>query len=210
MEAKIKVIKFNQQSVLKYIDSAKTAGSDNGLSGNYITVVLPVIEERTINNTTNSFGAFHSLLFDDNGDFVKKGAISLNTLQRTLRLAEEWDELPEGITMTEINKLPTIDLIAGYNRQLGKSLFEILQDLHKNNKVIVLKEKRKVINQNFKEGKPCVEGTTVRERNIFQTVENEEIFAKIPKIMGEIYDSESDAEIKKYFDAAGIDCKIER
>ena len=114
------------------------------------------------------------------------------------------------LTQEMINKLPTVEFIEGCNRANGKSLFEVLQNFHKNNLVIVKKEERQVIAQNFKDNKPVVEGTTIRKRNIFTTEEDAEIYAKLPEVYSEIFEAKDDTEIKKYFEAAGIDYNPKR
>ena len=72
------------------------------------------------------------------------------------------------------------------------------------------REEKQVIAQNFQDNKPVVEGTTIRKRWIFTTEQNEEIYAKLPEIYGEIFDPKDDTEVKKYFDAAGIDYNPKR
>ena len=205
MKAIIKVQKFSEGDMKKYVDAASSSGSDNGLSGNYLSVPIPVIEPKKIANSNVEFGAFITLLFDEDGNFVKKGAVSINSIHRTLRLAEDWDKLPEECTMEMINALPTVDLIEGCNRATGKSLFETVKALHDNKEVIVLKERRKVIQQNFEDGKPVINGTTVRERNIFQKEVNEKIYEQLPELYAELFEESADKEVEKYFKAAGMD-----
>lgn len=210
MKTTIKIAKFSEGDVKKYVDAASTSGSDNGLSANYKTVPIPVIEVKKINNSDVSFGAFVTLLFDDNNNFVKKGAMSINSLQRTFRVAEDWDKLPEDATMEMINRLPQTDLIEGCNRATGMSIFETLKAIHENKQVLVKRDRKKVIQQNFEDGKPCIEGTTVRERNLFEREECAEIYEQLPELFGEIFEEASDKEVEKYFNAAGIDYVVKR
>ena len=210
MKTTLKIKSFNDNAVRNFVNNAQSAGSDNGLSPNYLTVPIPPIEARKIASNNVEFGVFIDLLFDDNEEFVKHGAVSMNSFYRLLRVCEDWDKLPEDCTQEMINKLPTVELIEGCNRASGKSLFEILQYLHKNKLVIVKREEKQVIAQNFQDNKPVVEGTTIRKRWIFTTERNEEIYAKLPEIYGEIFDPKDDTEVKKYFDAAGIDYNPKR
>ena len=210
MKTTLKIKSFNDNAVRNFVNNAQSAGSDNGLSPNYLTVPIPPIEARKIASNNVEFGVFIDLLFDDNREFVKHGAVSMNSFYRLLRVCEDWDKLPEDCTQEMINKLPTVELIEGCNRASGKSLFEILQYLHKNKLVIVKREEKQVIAQNFQDNKPVVEGTTIRKRWIFTTERNEEIYAKLPEIYGEIFDPKDDTEVKKYFDAAGIDYNPKR
>ena len=210
MKTTLKIKSFNDNAVRNFVNNAQSAGSDNGLSPNYLTVPIPPIEARKIASNNVEFGVFIDLLFDDNGEFVKHGAVSMNSFYRLLRVCEDWDKLPEDCTQEMINKLPTVELIEGCNRASGKSLFEILQYLHKNKLVIVKREEKQVIAQNFQDNKPVVEGTTIRKRWIFTTERNEEIYAKLPEIYGEIFDPKDDTEVKKYFNAAGIDYNPKR
>lgn len=206
----LKVTKFNTGDVKKFIDAASNAGSDNGLSPNYLTVPLPVISEKKITNGTGSYGAFDTALFTEDGKFIKTGSMSVNSMVRTFRVCEEWDKLPEDCTMEMIQQLPMVDFIEGSNRATGKSIFELMAEMHKKKEVIVFKDKAKVINQNFLNSVPVVEGTTIRERNLFTKEVNADIYKQLPDILAEIYSETDDAEVKKYFDAAGIDYKPNR
>lgn len=210
MKTTLKIEKFSNSEITKYLNIAQSAGSDNGLSPNYATIPLPVITPKKIATNGVEFGAFSDVLFDSDTNFCKTGNVSMNSFYRLLRVCEDWDKLPEDCTQEMINKLPTVELVEGCNRASGKSLFEILQHFHKNKLVIVKKEEVQAINQQFNEGKPVVEGTTVRKRWIFTTEENEEAYNKLPEIYAEIFDAKDDAEIKKYFDAAGIDYNPKR
>jgi hypothetical protein len=210
MKTVLNIEKFNSGKIANYVNNAQSAGSDNGLSANYRTAIIPVIVSKKIASSGTEFGAFVTALFDENGEFVKTGAVSMNSVFRLLRLCEDMDKLPEDFTQEMINKLPTVELIEGCNRANGKSLFEVLQNFHKNNLVIVKKEERQVIAQNFKDNKPVVEGTTIRKRNIFTTEEDAEIYAKLPEVYSEIFEAKDDTEIKKYFEAAGIDYNPKR
>ena len=210
MKTTLKIEKFNGGAITTYLNAAQSAGSDNGLSPNYVTIPLPVITSKEIATNGVKFGAFSDVLFDSETNFCKTGSVSMNTFYRLLRVCTDWDKLPEDCTQEMINKLPTVELVEGCNRANGKSLFEILQHFHKYKLVIVKKEEVQVINQQFKNSKPTVEGTTVRKRWIFTTEENEEAYNNLPEIYAEIFDAKDDAEIKKYFDAAGIDYNPKR
>ena len=87
MKAKINVLSANSDKVKKFMETAASAGSDNGLSANYLTVVLPIIEEKTIRTNGVTFGAFMTMLFNpENLEFVKFGSVSIAGVQRTANL----------------------------------------------------------------------------------------------------------------------------
>ncbi len=210
MKAKLTVASANSTEIKKLMDTAASAGSDNGLSANYLTVVLPIVEEKTIRNTTNKFGAFVTLLFNpENGEFVKTGSISIAGTQRTANLCES-ETLPEGCTLDMVRKMPLIEIIAGSSRTNGKSAYETVKGWFDGKQVLRKLEQKRVVNLQFKDGQPTVEGATVRQRWTFEPVENAEIYAKIGDVMKELFEPSQDENLKSHFAAANIDLPFTR
>lgn len=142
MKAKINVLSANSDKVKKFMETAASAGSDNGLSANYLTVVLPIIEEKTIRTNGVTFGAFMTMLFNpENLEFVKFGSVSIAGVQRTANLCES-ENLPDGCTLDMVRAMPQIEIIAGSSRTNGKSAYETVKGGLITNKFCKLLNKR--------------------------------------------------------------------
>ena len=211
MKAKLVVASAQSSEIKTLMATAASAGSDNGLSANYLTVVTPIIDKRTIAGRANPYGVFITLLFNpDNLEFVKTGTISIAATQKTANLCES-EDLPEECTIEMIRKMPTVEIIAGSSRTNGKSAYETVKGWWEGKQIIAKLEQKRVVNIAFTtEGQPTMEGTRTRERWIFQPVKNEEIYKKVNDVLKELYDASQDENLKTHFEAAGIDFPIAR
>ena len=64
MKTVLNIEKFNSGKIANYVNNAQSAGSDNGLSANYRTAIIPVIVSKKIASSGTEFGAFVTALFD--------------------------------------------------------------------------------------------------------------------------------------------------
>lgn len=211
MKAKLVVASAKSEEIRKLMGTAASAGSDNGLSPNYLSVITPIIDKRTITGRQTTYGVFITLLFNpDNLEFVKTGTISIAATQRTANLCES-EELPEGCTIEMIRKMPTVEIISGSSRMNGKSAYETVKGWWDAKQVIQKLEQKRVVNLAFDaNGQPTMEGTRTRERWTFEPVTNEEIYKKVGEVLKELYDASQDENLKTHFEAAGIDFPIAR
>lgn len=210
MKAKINVLSANSDKVKKYMETAASAGSDNGLSANYLTAVLPIIEERTIRANGVTFGAFVTMLFNpETLDFVKFGSVSIAGVQRTANVCES-ETLPENCTLEMVRAMPQIEIIAGSSRQNGKSAFETIKGWFDNKQVLQALEQKNVVSLQFENGQPTINGATVRQRWTFEPVENAEIYAKIGDILKESFEPSQDENVKSHFAAANMELPYKR
>lgn len=210
MKAKINVLSANSDKVKKFMETAASAGSDNGLSANYLTVVLPIIEEKTIRTNGVTFGAFMTMLFNpENLEFVKFGSVSIAGVQRTANLCES-ENLPDGCTLDMVRAMPQIEIIAGSSRTNGKSAYETVKGWFDNKQVLRALEQKNVVSLQFENGQPTINGATVRKRWTFEPKVKEEIFAKIGEIMKESFEPSQDENLKSHFAAANMDLPFTR
>lgn len=210
MKAKINVLSANSDKVKNYMNTASSAGSDNGLSANYLTVVLPIIEEKTIRTNGVTFGAFVTMLFNpENLEFVKFGSVSIAGVQRTANVCES-ETLPENCTIEMVRKMPQIEIIAGSSRQNGKSAYETIKGWFVDKQVLRKLEQKNVVSLQFENGQPTINGATVRQRWTFEPTENAEIYAKIGEIMKESFEPSQDENLKSHFAAANMDLPFTR
>ena len=210
MKAKINVLSANSDKVKKFMETAASAGSDNGLSANYLTVVLPIIEEKTIRTNNVTFGAFMTMLFNpETLDFVKFGSVSIAGVQRTANLCES-EALPDGCTLDMVRAMPQIEIITGSSRTNGKSAYETVKGWFDNKQALQALEQKNVVSLQFENGQPTINGATVRKRWTFEPKAKEEIFAKIGEIMKESFESSQDENLKSHFAAANIDLPFTR
>lgn len=210
MKAKINVLSANSDKVKKFMETAASAGSDNGLSANYLTVVLPIIEERTIRTNNVTFGAFLTMLFNpDTLDFVKFGSVSIAGVQRTANVCES-ETLPENCTLEMVRKMAQIEIISGSSRTNGKSAFETIKGWFDNKQVLQALEQKNVVSLQFENGQPTINGATVRQRWTFEPVENAEIYAKIGEILKESFEPSQDENVKSHFAAANMELPYQR
>lgn len=210
MKAKINVLSANSDKVKKFMETAASAGSDNGLSANYLTVVLPIIEEKTIRTNGVTFGAFMTMLFNpENLEFVKFGSVSIAGVQRTANLCES-ENLPEGCTLDMVRAMPQIEIITGSSRTNGKSAYETVKGWFDNKQVLQALEQKNVVSLQFENGQPTINGATVRKRWTFEPKVKEEIFAKIGEIMKESFEPSQDENLKSHFAAANMDLPFTR
>lgn len=210
MKAKIQIASAKSSEIKKLMETAASAGSDNGLSPNYLTVVLPIVEEKKIRNTTNTFGAFLTLLFDpETGSYVKNGSVSIAGTQRTANLCES-ENLPEGCTLEMVRKMPQVEIIAGSSRTNGKSAYETVKGWFESKQVISKLEQKRVVNLEFKDGAPTMEGSRTRMRWIFESIPNETIYAQIGDILKEIFEPSMDENVRSHFAAANMELPYER
>lgn len=210
MKAKINVLSANSDKVKKFMETAASAGSDNGLSANYLTVVLPIIEERTIRTNNVTFGAFLTMLFNsENLEFVKFGSVSIAGVQRTANVCES-ETLPENCTLEMVRKMAQIEIISGSSRTNGKSAFETIKGWFVNKQVLQALEQKNVVSLQFENGQPTINGATVRQRWTFEPVENAEIYAKIGEILKESFEPSQDENVKSHFAAANMELPYQR
>lgn len=210
MKAKINVLSANSDKVKNYMNTAASAGSDNGLSANYLTVVLPIIEERTIRTNGVTFGAFVTMLFSpETMEFVKFGSVSIAGVQRTANVCES-ETLPENCTIEMVRKMPQIEIISGSSRTNGKSAYETVKQWFENKQVLQALEQKNVVSLQFKDGQPTIDGATVRQRWTFEPKVKEEIFAKIGDILKESFEPSQDENVKSHFAAANMDLPYKR
>ena len=210
MKAKINVLSANSDKVKNYMNTASSAGSDNGLSANYLTVVLPIIEERTIRTNGVTFGAFTTMLFNaENLDFVKFGSVSIAGVQRTANLCES-ETLPENCTLDMVRKMPQIEIIAGSTRTNGKSSYETVKGWFDSKQVLQALEQKNVVSLQFENGQPTINGATVRQRWTFEPKAKEEIYAKIGDILKESFEPSQDENVRSHFAAANIELPYTR
>lgn len=210
MKAKINVLSANSDKVKNYMNTAASAGSDNGLSANYLTVVLPIIEERTIRTNGVTFGAFVTMLFNpETAEFVKFGSVSIAGVQRTANVCES-DNLPENCTIDMVRKMPQIEIIAGSSRTNGKSAYETVKQWFDNKQTLRKLEQKNVVNLQFENGQPTINGATVRQRWTFEPTENVEIYAKIGDILKESFEPSMDENVKSHFAAANMELPYQR
>lgn len=209
MKAKINLLSVNSDKAKQYLTSASASGSDNGLSANYLTVVLPIIEERQIRNGV-SFGAFVTMLFTpDTKEFVKFGSVSIAGTQRTANICES-ENLPDGCTLDMVRAMPQVSIIAGSSRANGKSAFETVKGWFDSKQVLTRLEQKRVVQLQFVDGQPTVQGATVRQRWTFEPVTDEGIYSKIGDILKDNFEPSEDETVKQYFSAAGIDMPYSR
>lgn len=204
MKAKLTVANVKSDKIKNLMNSAASAGSDNGLSPNYLTVVLPVIEEKQIRGAANSYGAFLTLLFNpDNLEFVKTGSVSIAGVQRTANVCES-ENLPEGCTLDMVRAMPQVCIIADSSRTNGKSAYETVKGWFDNSEVLKPMEQKRVVNLQFVNNAPTIEGATVRNRWTFNHVKNEEVYKKIGDVMKELFEPSEDENLKNHFEAANM------
>lgn len=210
MKAKINVLSANSDKVKNYMNTAASAGSDNGLSANYLTVVLPIIEERTIRTNGVTFGAFVTCLFNpETLEFVKFGSVSIAGVQRTANVCES-ETLPEGCTIEMVRKMPQIEIISGSSRQNGKSAYETIRGWFVDKQVLRKLEQKNVVSLQFENGQPTINGASVRQRWTFEPTENAEIYTKIGDILKESFEPSQDENVRSHFAAANMELPYQR
>lgn len=202
---KVQKVNLSEANVSKYIESAKSSGSDNGLTANYQTIILPIVQERKVPGFNNPFGVFLTLLFDNEGNYVKSGSVSINSVQRTLNRFDG-DTIEDDLTVEAINALPTVELIDGSNRANGKSALETVTGWWNKKQIIAANgQEVKTVNfTNFVENRPVMDGARIRTRKLFEAVENESIFDQIADVCKELFDEKGRKIAEKQFADLGL------
>lgn len=213
MKTKLGVIADARSTEVKNLMlQAAASGSDNGLSANYLTVVLPIVQSKKVNEQSKPYGAFTTLLFNpETLEFVKSGSVSISGIQRTYNTCD-LDSLPEGMTLEGVRALPTVEVIAGSSRTNGKSAYETVKDWFIGKKVIEKVEQKNIVQIAFDRAtsQPVIEGTTIRKKYVFTPSIKEALFEKVSEILKELIEPSQDESVKSHFEAAGLELPYTR
>lgn len=207
MKAILTISSAQSTDIKQLMERAASAGSDNGLSGNYLTVVTPIIIQKQVNEQSNPYGAFITLLFDKSGKYVKSGSVSISRTQRTENLC---DALPENCTVEMTRAFPQVEVIAGSSRTNGKSAYETVKGWFDSKAVIEKIGEKNIVSLGFKAQTPTMDGARIKKANLFAPNVNEAVFEQIPEVLKELIDPSQDANVKSHFEAANIEIPYSR